>query len=153
MYDKTDWGNTIWYLFHTLIHNVDSEKFINVVKDFEYVIKNVTANLPCPECAKEATDIIKKLNFSNITKKDELKLLLFNFHNKINLKLKKNTFDLSDLDNKYEKANFKIIHNNFNLIFSQNTNNNKLMNNSFNRNFLLKNINNSINNIVNNFKL
>ena len=151
MYDKTDWGNTIWYLFHTLIHKVDPDKFIHVINDFEFIIKNITANLPCPECAKDASEIVKKINFSNITKKDELKLLLFNFHNKINLKLKKDTFDFSNLDNKYDKANFKIIYNNFNIIFSQNTNNSKLMNTSFNRQILLNKINISINNIADNF--
>ena len=44
---------------------------------------------------------------------EELKLLLFNFHNHVNRKLKKPIFEKSELDDKYSKANFRAIYNNF----------------------------------------
>ena len=43
-------------------------------------------------------------------------LLLFNFHNHVNRKLKKPVFELSELDNKYSKANINALYNNFFII-------------------------------------
>tara|TARA_B100000424_G_C22912132_1_gene485267 strand:- start:527 stop:988 length:462 start_codon:yes stop_codon:yes gene_type:complete len=132
-FDKTTWGNTVWYLFHTLIHKIKESDFNEVKNDFIFVIKTISSNLPCPECSEDAKIQLNKINFDNINSKEELKLLLFNYHNYVNKKLNKPIFDFSQVNDKYSKANIRIIYNNFFIIFSSNSNIPQLMNISFHR--------------------
>jgi hypothetical protein len=151
-FDKTVWGNTTWYLFHTLIHKVKENEFNNLKNDFEYVIRTICANLPCPDCSEDATKLLNKVNFNNINSKQELKLLLFNFHNKINLKLNKPLFDENELDPKYSKANFNAIYNNFFIIFGSNSNTPQLMSVAFHRQHNLPKIKIAIDKIMSKFE-
>tara|TARA_Y100001970_G_scaffold293851_1_gene443859 strand:- start:4494 stop:4961 length:468 start_codon:yes stop_codon:yes gene_type:complete len=150
-FDKTIWGNTTWYLFHTLIHKIKENEFLSVKNDFIYIIKTVCGNLPCPECSHDATQLLNKVDFNNINSKQEFKLLLFNFHNKINTKLNKPLFNKNDLDDKYSQANFDIIFNNFFIIYGSNSNTPQLMSQSFHRQHNLPKIKNSIEKIMTKF--
>ena len=135
--DNKTWGNNIWYLFHTIAHKIKESSFLEIKDDLIFILQNICSHLPCPECSKDATDKLNKINFANLSNKNDYKILIFNFHNNINKKLNKPLFELSKLDEKYEKANINIIYHNFNLIFSQNTNRPQLMSSSFHRQHIL----------------
>lgn len=132
-FDKTIWGNNVWYLFHTLAYKIKESNFNELKNDIVFIIKTVSTNLPCPECSQDSAIQLNKVQFDNITSKEELKLLLFNFHNYVNKKINKPQFELSQLDIKYSKANINALYNNFIKIFNSNSNIPQLMNGSFHR--------------------
>ena len=144
---KELWGNTVWYLYHSIAEQIKEDEFSNNKNSIIEIIKLVCNVLPCPDCSKHATDILKNINFTNMTNKEELKIFLFNFHNDVNKRLNKPQFNKDNL-NMYKKANFRIIVNNFNNIFSQNSNIPQLMSVSFRRQKTLPIILNHINTII-----
>jgi len=137
---KEIWGNNVWNLFHTIAHKIKEERFEFHKNNIIYILENICNTLPCPECSKDASDMLKKVNFSQINTKNDFKLLIFNFHNAINVKLSKPLFDFNELDNRYSKANIDILYNNINIIYTSNTNIPQLMTSSFHRNILFPKI-------------
>ena len=150
-FDKTIWGNTTWYLFHTLAHKIKETDFNKLKNELIYIIKTICSNLPCPECSQDANKELNKVNFDNITSKEEFKLLLFNFHNHVNKKLGKPIFLNSELDNKYSKANINAIYNNFFIIYSSPSNIPQLMNASFHRQHNIPKIRKTLDIIISTF--
>ena len=96
------WGNNIWYLFHTLSYKIKEESFLILKNDLIEIFKNICKNLPCPDCSKDAMNVIGKIDFNTVNTKENFKLMLFNFHNYVNRKLKKKEFKYEDFDNKYK---------------------------------------------------
>lgn len=139
-FSKEIWGNSIWNLFHTIAHKIKEDRFEFHKNTLIYILENICNTLPCPECSKDASDMIKRINFSQINNKTDFKLLLFNFHNAINTKLNKPQFIIDELDTRYSQANIDIIYNNFNIIYSSNANIPQLMSYSFHRHLLLPKI-------------
>lgn len=139
-FSKEIWGNNVWYLFHSIAHKIKEDKFEFHKKNLIYILENVCNTLPCPDCSRDSSDMLRKINFNAINNKAEFKLLIFNFHNAINTKLKKPLFDFNDLDNKYDKANIDIIYNNFNIVYTSNSNIPQLMSSSFHRRHLFPRI-------------
>ena len=88
------------------------------------------------------------IKFNNITTINEFKLFLFHFHNKINSKLNKPIFELSELDKKYSQANIKIIYKNFLIVFSSNSNIPQLMSQTFHRKYVLAQIKETLDRIM-----
>lgn len=150
-FDKTIWGNTTWFLFHTLAHKIKESDFNELKNDLIYVIKTIATNLPCPECSQDAANELNKVKFDNISSKQELKLLLFNFHNHVNKKLNKPIFEFSLLDDKYSKANITAIYNNFFIIFGSNSNTPQLMSAAFHRQHNLPKIKIALDKIITKF--
>jgi hypothetical protein len=150
-FDKSTWGNAIWYLFHTLANNIKETEFLSVKNELIYVIKTVSANLPCPECSQDAVIKLGRVNFDNIKTKQEFKLLLFNFHNQVNVKLRKPVYQIAELDEKYSKANISSIYKNFFIIFSANINIPQLMIGSFHRKNNIPKIRSALDKIIANF--
>lgn len=150
-FDKNVWGNTVWFLFHTLAHKIKESDFDELKNDIIYLVKIVSTNLPCPDCSQDAAYELNKVNFDNINSKEELRLLLFNFHNHVNRKLNKPIFELSELDNKYSKANIKAIYNNFFIIFASNSNTPQLMSAAFHRQHNLPKIKIALDKIISKF--
>ena len=137
---KEIWGNNVWNLFHTIAHKIKEDRFEFHKNNIIYILENICNTLPCPDCSKDATDMLKRVNFSQINTKNDFKLLIFNFHNAINTKLNKPLFDFNELDNRYSKANIDILYTNINIIFTSNTNIPQLMTSSFHRNILFPKI-------------
>jgi hypothetical protein len=137
---KEIWGNNVWNLFHTIAHKIKEDRFEFHKHNIIYILENICNTLPCPDCSKDASDMLKKVNFSQINTKNDFKLLIFNFHNAINTKLNKPLFDFNELDNRYSKANIDILYTNINIIFTSNTNIPQLMTSSFHRNILFPKI-------------
>jgi hypothetical protein len=137
---KEIWGNNVWNLFHTIAHKIKEDRFEFHKNNIIYILENICNTLPCPECSKDASEMLKKVNFSQINTKNDFKLLIFNFHNAVNVKLSKPLFDFNELDNRYSKANIDILYNNINIIYTSNTNIPQLMTSSLHRNILFPKI-------------
>jgi hypothetical protein len=139
-FSKEIWGSSVWNLFHTIAHKIKEDKFLFHKSNIIYIIENICNTLPCPDCSKDATAMLKKVDFAQINNKADFKLLMFNFHNAINSKLKKPLFDFNELDDKYSKANIDAIYNNLNIIYTSNSNVPQLMSSSFHRHHLFPKI-------------
>jgi len=108
---KMSWGKPTWFLFHTLAEKVIDSHFLDIRIGLLDVIYSICLNLPCPKCAEHAKEHLNGINFNTIRTKDDLKLLLFDFHNLVNIRKGYDIFHIEDLK-KYEFAITKnVIHN------------------------------------------
>lgn len=101
---KVIWGPPIWFMLHTVAHKVKEDKFQEIRKQLLELIYAVCTNLPCPECSGHAKSYLDAINFNTIQKKEDLKRMLFEFHNAVNLRKGYAKFDYTELDEKYSKA-------------------------------------------------
>jgi hypothetical protein len=109
---KMIWGQPIWFLFHTLAEKIKPEFFPTIIKELLNNIYIICTNLPCPLCATHAKEYMDKINFNSIRTKDDLKKMLFDFHNVVNSRKGYPIFTKQELDDKYLNANtIKIIQN------------------------------------------
>jgi hypothetical protein len=102
---KMIWGEPTWFLFHTLAEKVHAEDFSKIRVELLNIIYTICVNLPCPDCAKHATDYMNKINYSTIQTKEQLKDMLFIFHNEVNKRKFVTLFRREDLESKYSLAN------------------------------------------------
>jgi hypothetical protein len=114
---KMKWGEPTWFLFHTLAEKVKEENFPSIRLDLINIIRIICSNLPCPDCANHATEYMKKINFASIKTKQDLKFMLFQFHNVVNQKKSFPLFSSDNLDSKYSNANTVNIIQNFMIHF------------------------------------
>jgi hypothetical protein len=102
---KMKWGEPTWFLFHTLAQKVKEETFSAIKDELFNNIILICGNLPCPACANHALEYIKKIQPASIRTKQDLKNLLFVFHNEVNKRKGFALFPHDELDEKYSKAN------------------------------------------------
>jgi hypothetical protein len=107
------WGEPTWFFLHTVAEKVKPESFAIVRGDLLKHIYNVCTNLPCPFCAKHAKIHLDSINFSRISSKEELKMMLYTFHNIVNAKKNYPIFPREELDAKYSLANTRKIFTHF----------------------------------------
>jgi hypothetical protein len=134
---KMKWGEPIWFLFHTLAQKIREDNFANTKNELLTNIINICTNLPCPKCANHAVDYMRKINFDTIRTRDDLKKMLFLFHNTVNAEKGFPLFEYDKLDEKYDKANTVNIIHNFIKSFSMNDFNVNMINSNFQRNLLI----------------
>uniref|UniRef100_A0A6C0DV99 thiol oxidase n=1 Tax=viral metagenome TaxID=1070528 RepID=A0A6C0DV99_9ZZZZ len=126
---KMAWGEPIWFLFHTLAHKAKEEYFERIRSDLLNHIYSICSNLPCPICSNHAMEYLNRVNFRAIMRKQDLKDLLFVFHNSVNERKGLPSFQYSDLDYKYDSANtVNIIYNFINTYQQKNKNSNMIAN-------------------------
>jgi hypothetical protein len=142
---KESWGNNIWYLFHSLAHKLKEDKFESQKNNIIFIIKTICNTLPCPDCSKDATSMLNKIDFNTIRNKNDLKMFFFNFHNAINAKLNKPQFNYENLDSKYSNANIDVLYNNLYIIYSVNTRIPQLMSSNFHKNLSFPKIREALN--------
>ena len=145
------WGEPIWFFFHTVAEKVRSESFHIVKQDLLNIIYKVCANLPCPMCANHAIEYMNKINFNAIQTKEQLKDLLFVFHNSVNVRKKFPIFMRKDLDEKYSRANTINIIQHFLNIFQQKTSNIHMIANNMHRTSITNEIKTWFNNNIQHF--
>jgi hypothetical protein len=104
-HEKMKWGEPTWFLFHTIAEKVKEENFTDIRLEIINNIVSICHNLPCPKCAKHAVEYMNKINFNNIQSKEDLKKMLFVFHNTVNQRKNYPLFEYSQLEEKYSKAN------------------------------------------------
>ncbi len=139
MASKKEWGNSCWYLFHTLSCKVKDEYFDGIKDELFSQIYGICDNLPCPTCREDATTELKKINRSTIRTKDDLKRFLFQFHNFVNNKLKKPLFKYEEMEIKYTNAVTRNIVYNFLEVMSRKHHNIRILTNDFQRDRMLNN--------------
>lgn len=120
---KLEWGEPIWTFFHTLAQKILPEHYELKSRELFDIIKLICNNLPCPICTEHATKYLNKINFFSLKTKDDLKLMLFQFHNEVNTRKKYSQFPLSELDSKYERAITINVINNFLLSYRKKSRN------------------------------
>lgn len=82
--ERMTWGAPTWTLFHMIPEKVTHANFIKYKDSVIRVIVTICNNLPCPSCSQHASEYMKKVNFSSIRTSEDLKKMLFNFHNLVN---------------------------------------------------------------------
>ena len=101
------WGPYIWTVLHCLSLRIKDEYFEKEHKTIIGFISEICDNLPCPNCASHAIFTLRRMNFTKIRTKDELINVLFNLHNEVNRRLKKEKFEKSSLEETYKKYNLQ----------------------------------------------
>jgi len=137
---KMKWGEPIWFLFHTLAQKIKEDNFAIIKNELLNNIVSICTNLPCPKCAIHAVEYMKKVNFDTIRTKEDLKKMLFLFHNTVNAEKGFPLFEYDKLDEKYDKANTVNMIHNFMKNFSISDFNVNMINSNFQRNLLIKNL-------------
>uniref|UniRef100_A0A6C0ER43 thiol oxidase n=1 Tax=viral metagenome TaxID=1070528 RepID=A0A6C0ER43_9ZZZZ len=140
------WGPAIWKLFHTLAENVNDLQYNYIGKSLFYQIVRICQYLPCPDCSKDATNFLSKTNIDNLKTKLDLKNMLYLFHNYVNLKKRKPLFSYSNLEI-YANYNLGLVINNFISVYNT-KGNMKLLSESFQRQFVIKDFKIWINNNI-----
>jgi hypothetical protein len=102
---KMKWGEPTWFLLHTLAEKVKNDSFSLIRNELLSNIYTICTNLPCPVCSEHAKHYLNSINFNTILTKQDLKIILFNFHNQLNAKKGFPIFMENDLNEKYSKAN------------------------------------------------
>jgi hypothetical protein len=101
---KMKWGEPTWFLFHTMAHKIKDESFTRLRVEILQHITILCNNLPCPTCAAHATQYLNGINYNTITTKQQLKDLLYTFHNSVNQRKGLSLFPFDKLDEKYSAA-------------------------------------------------
>ena len=110
---KMLWGEPTWLLLHTLAEKVRDDKFSEIRKGLLDIIYTIATNLPCPNCSVHAKAHLDGVNFDTIQTKEQLKYMLFDFHNFVNKRKHFSVFEYNNLSEKYSKAITKNIIQNF----------------------------------------
>lgn len=98
------WGKPTWFLLHTLAEKVNEDNFPTLRKDLLDIVYSICTNLPCPDCANHAKIYLDGINFNTIQTKQDLKMMLFIFHNSVNIRKGYSIFTKEELDTKYASA-------------------------------------------------
>lgn len=110
---RSRWGPVTWYFLHAFAENVDDDIFTSECESIKKILSELFSVLPCPTCSNHAVEYIKKSNFKLITKREHLKIWLFNFHNNVNTRINNNIFTIEQVDELYTRANTIAIFNAF----------------------------------------
>jgi hypothetical protein len=130
------WGPHVWRLLHTLVEKINEDAYANIYQQLVNFIQQICKNLPCPDCSSHATKYLTKVNLKNNKTKLELKNALYLFHNFVNAKKRKPLYNYANID-VYKNYKFIPIINNF-LIHFNTKGNMKLLTESFQRQFVVK---------------
>ena len=134
------WGPAVWTLFHTLSEKINDKAYPFIGPQLFNMILRICKFLPCPECSVDATNFLAKIKFSNMKNKIEFKNTFYLFHNWVNAKKRKPLFNYGYIG-VYGKYNLVNVVNNF-LKNYQTKGNMKLINESFQRQLIIKDFKN-----------
>jgi hypothetical protein len=129
------WGPPTWLLLHTLAQKVKDDAYPLIRQELNDLVIRICTNLPCPMCANHAMEYLQKINFNAIQTKKDLKDLIFQFHNAVNLRKSYAPFSYAQLDAKYNTAITQNVVQHFLASFQQSHNNGAQINvNTFSKN-------------------
>lgn len=100
------WGEPFWNFFHVLAEKVKESEFPKIRKELLNIIYTICTNLPCPDCTQHAVQYLNGINFNHIQTRDQLKDMLYHFHNAVNARKGYPLFPREELDARYTKAIF-----------------------------------------------
>jgi hypothetical protein len=130
---KMKWGEPTWFLFHTLAEKVREESFSQIRVELLNTIYSICANLPCPDCAEHASAYMNGINYKAIQTKQQLKQMLYSFHNTINAKKGFSIFPANELDSKYSNMGLIRVIYNFMPYFQDKSKSIRMIANDFHR--------------------
>jgi hypothetical protein len=136
------WGPAIWTLFHTLADRIREDAYEFIFPSLFNIITRICKYLPCPECANDATIFLARIKHSDLRTKTQFKNTFYLFHNYVNAKKRKRLFNYSNI-NIYNKLKLVNVINNF-INNYQTKGNMKLINESFQRQFVINDFKNFI---------
>ena len=102
------WAAPTWYFFHTFAEKINPAFYRHNAYQCFDIIRQICYNLPCPECRYHATIYINKIRYQDVSTKEDLKFVLFTFHNFVNRRLGKPVFTWKQLE-LYKRANTRKI--------------------------------------------
>ena len=138
------WGNSCWYLFHTLAYKLKEEHNGLIPKILEKIMY-ICKNLPCPDCSEHAVMTLSRLNRHLVITKEDLIKVLLQFHNNVNKRRNVVEFTREEYNDKYNSANFDAIAINFfKVMTSRFPTNERGMANELQRRIMVNNIANFI---------
>ena len=85
---KAVWGPATWKLLHCMVLKVNSLEPSQLV-ELKNTIMRIVSNLPCPYCTAHAMSTMTTSNFKTISSINDLKMFMFQFHNKVNQQVNK----------------------------------------------------------------
>ena len=136
---KKDWGNAIWFLFHTLAEKIKPEEATTA--ELNILLSHITSicnNLPCPDCQQHARQTMLLANHNSITtSKETLIHFLWQFHNEVNKRTKAPFYPKESLE-LYKRAKTAEVIRHFIKIMSSTSNNAKTMLYGFHRQMYIK---------------
>jgi len=101
-----EWGKCTWIFIHSLAEKVKENDFSIISAHIIKWVISICKILPCPYCASHANIMLKSYNFKKIINKNDLKQFLFEFHNKVNKRIRKKQYPISIL-NMYKNIDFR----------------------------------------------
>lgn len=123
---KTQWGNAVWFLFHTLAEKLRPEYSREAPIILNH-FRGICSNLPCPTCSHHAMHNLRTMNTRHIQNKFHLQQFFHIFHNKVNDQLRKPNITLQQCRQMYYYANTRNIILNFKRFMTLPSGNPKLM--------------------------
>ena len=136
--NKMKWGEPTWFLLHTLSYKIKDDVFAQYKDDLLRIIYAICTNLPCPTCAEHAKTYLDGINMKTIQTKEQLKMMLFNFHNVVNKKKGYAIFLYDECEAKYSNAITVNIIQNFMPHFQDRSRSPKLMASDFQKTYIVK---------------
>lgn len=106
---KIKWGEPFWNLFHVLAEKIREEHFSQVRQGLLNIIYTICSNLPCPDCTNHAVHYLNGVNFNAIQRKDQLRDMIYNFHNAVNVRKGYPLYPKDQVESKYTKGNLHAI--------------------------------------------
>jgi hypothetical protein len=132
------WGPPTWLMLHTLAEKVKEDSFPIIQKELLNIIFTICTHLPCPTCAEHATEYLNSIKLDRITTKQQLKEMLFIFHNSVNTRKQYELFSIEELDRKYSSAITSNIFKNFVFYYGQKYITNRVSVDGFHRKMLIQ---------------
>lgn len=105
---KQEWGNSVWFLFHGLATKIKPE-YPNEYNNILSLFIQMCGHLPCPDCKMHATHTNKSANLHKITSNEALKDYLWQFHNRVNNRLRKPHFTKNEHDKLYNTVKIPML--------------------------------------------
>jgi hypothetical protein len=130
------WGPAVWTLFHTLIEKLNPQAYPHIIGSMFNMIVRICNFLPCPECSRDASNFLAKINLKDYKTKTEFKNMLYLFHNYVNAKKRKSLYNYANM-NKYSSLRLYNVVNNFIKYYNTKGNMN-LLTESFQRTLVIK---------------
>ena len=96
------WGPHFWNMFHFISSTYDNKPNQSIKSTMKNFIQSIPVFLPCKECQDHAFDFLCSSDLDKVIEnRKELFTFFFNFHNTVNLRLKKPLMKIEDALKKY----------------------------------------------------
>lgn len=129
------WAHPTWIFFHSFIEQMNDDFYRQKHNTILQYIKNICSVLPCPHCQEHAVQYMKRINPRNVATRQQMRIMLFEFHNRVNLRLRKSLFQEPNLE-QYKTINFVKVVKLFQSVMMKNY----TLNRSFNEHMMRKRI-------------